>query len=300
MSEQNYICPLASVDKRLEDVHNSWHKAEKSYFDPDEFRLNIQNAIQSLRTVTFILQKNKAIFPDFDTWYNPWQEKFKSDPLMKWMVDARNKIVKCGDLESKSYIRAEIIASYLNEGIRQEVEANLFSSPEQIIASIPKNQVGDHIRKNGILCIQRRWIENSLPDYELLDAVAIAYGRIAELVHDAHTQLNLHYPAIESDDCEDRYDRHSMGGRLPCMIDHHEVRILNIKIAKGSYVTKQTKQFMAAKNSEKTLKNRYGFIEKHFSETTNNPEETAYNLFKIACELFLIDGYHITMAHLLK
>jgi hypothetical protein len=46
----------------------------------------------------------------------------------------------------------------------------------------------------GILRIQRLWIENTLPEHQLLDAVASAYGRIAELVGDAHRQLGIPLP----------------------------------------------------------------------------------------------------------
>jgi hypothetical protein len=55
-------CPLAAVDQRLDDLHRLWHQAADAYFDPDAFRV----AIQTTRSVTFILQKNKAIIPDFD------------------------------------------------------------------------------------------------------------------------------------------------------------------------------------------------------------------------------------------
>lgn len=53
-------CPLAAIDRRLEDVHRFWHQAERAYFEPDEFRVAIQAAIQTARQVSFVLQKNKA------------------------------------------------------------------------------------------------------------------------------------------------------------------------------------------------------------------------------------------------
>ena len=64
-------CPLAAVDQRLDDLHRLWHQAADAYFDPDAFRVAIQSAIQTMRSVTFILQKNKAIIPDFDRWQLP-------------------------------------------------------------------------------------------------------------------------------------------------------------------------------------------------------------------------------------
>jgi hypothetical protein len=65
-------CPLAAIDQRLADAHRLWHQAEAAYFDPDGFRLAIQNAIQTLRSVTFILQNHKAIIPNFAEWYGDY------------------------------------------------------------------------------------------------------------------------------------------------------------------------------------------------------------------------------------
>jgi hypothetical protein len=113
---------------------------------------------------------------------------------MRWMVEARNKIEKQGDLESHSIVRVEIIASFYDDGPHIDVPAQLFESTEAILRNIPDNRLGQHIRRNGVLRIQRRWVENTLPDYELLDAVAIYYGKLAELVHDAHRQMNLDPP----------------------------------------------------------------------------------------------------------
>lgn len=73
-------CPLSSVDRRLDDVHRQWHQAEGAYFDPEQFRVAIQTAIQTLRTVTFILQNKKGEIPDFEVWYGGWQERLSVCP----------------------------------------------------------------------------------------------------------------------------------------------------------------------------------------------------------------------------
>src|SRR5258708_1130428 len=129
-------CPLAAVDRRLADAHRLWHQAEGAYFDPDGFRIAVQNAIPTLRSGTFILQSHKPGMPNFGHWYGnyvdekhgkrgEWQERLHADSLMRWMVEARNRIEKKGDLESHSFIRAEILASYLDEGPRIDVPAHL-------------------------------------------------------------------------------------------------------------------------------------------------------------------------------
>ena len=79
-------------------------------------------------------------------------------------------------------------------------------------------------------------MENTLPGYELLDAVAIAYGRIARLVHDAHRQMGLEVPATTDVETGRRYEDGAREGRLPWMIGHADVRSLHFNLADGGLV----------------------------------------------------------------
>jgi hypothetical protein len=292
-------CPLAAVDRRLEDVHRQWHEAEKAYFDPEQFRVSIQACIQTLRTVTFILQSNKRLLPDFEAWYQEWRDRLGADSLMRWMVDARNRIEKQGDLEAHSYIRAEIVASYLNEGPIVEVPAKLFDGPSALIKGIPETSLGEHIRKNGTLRIQRRWIENTLPNFELLDAVAIAYGRIAELVYDAHHQLKLDGPVTMDPETGQIYPV-GRGGRLPCMIGHSDERTINLSLATGASMTLTRKAVFIDTKIDDKLETRYGIKPEEIFDLTDDEERVLQSTFKTARILTEKDGYHITIIILLK
>ena len=300
-TEHEYRCPLSAVDRRLEDVHRFWHEAERAYFDPDGFRVSIQTAIQTLRTVTFILQSNKRLFSNFEPWYESWQEKLRADPLMRWMVDARNKIEKQGDLEAHSFVRAEILASYYEEGPRMEVAAELFQSPAELINSIRTEALKEHVFKDGILRIQRRWIENSLPNYELLDAVGIAYGRVAELVADAHRELGLEPPSTMSGDADHTQGKDSREGRLPCMIGHDDARSFNLWLATGGVMTLEQETVKFDKASKKAVVERYGIDPKEILPSLDpTPEIVLKDLFATGKKMFIKDGYHQTMVFLLN
>ncbi len=54
----------------------------------------MQGAIQSLRSVTFVLQSVKSMIQGFESWYEGWQEKMRADPILTWAKNARNKIEK--------------------------------------------------------------------------------------------------------------------------------------------------------------------------------------------------------------
>jgi hypothetical protein len=299
--ERATTCPLAAVDKRLADSHELWHQTETAYFDPNGFRLAAQNTIQTLRTVTFILQKNKSVIPDFNSWYAPWQERLRADSLMRWMHDARNKIEKEGDLEAHSFVRAEIIASYLDEGLRIEVQTRLFQSLKPLLRRIPNDPLLDqHIRRHGVLRVERRWVENTLPDFELLDALAIAYGKLHELVHDAHRQLGLPPPQLLNHGAVDEsYDLPAMNWRFPCMIGHESMRTVNISLEDGGTIAFESKSapidtVRAAKNAARYSLNPAMIMRKEY----RNYDDLAAGYFELVRSVFFkgrLSSHHVVL-----
>ena len=212
---------------------------------------------------------------------------------MRWMVDARNKIEKQGDLEIHSFVRAEIIASYLNEGPHIEVPALLFDDPLILLQKIPRLDLREHIVKHGTLRIQRRWVENTLPEYELLDAASIAYGKIAEIVHDAHRQMGLEVPATTNGESGLQYGEGEREGRMPCMIGHADARSLNVDLSNGQPLEFERIEHKIDKDDAEKIFARYDHDSTSmFGPENANEEEIAIALFNTARKVFLKDGYH--------
>lgn len=297
-------CPLAAVDRRLSDLHRFWHQAERAYFEPDGFRVAIQAAIQTARQVSFVLQKNKDLIPDFEPWYTGRQEILAAIPLMKWIVEARNRIEKQGDLEANSFVSAEIVASHLDEGPRIQVPANLADAPLDLVESIPESMVGEHIKRDGILRIRRRWIENTLPDFELLDAVATAYGHLSLLVRSAHKQMGLAEPVTTDAGTGEQFPDAGQDGRLPCMIGHENARTLDVWLATGKPLefeevrkTLRREEVMA---EAPKFKERYDVDPTTIYAHSGEVHDHARSLFAVARKMFEKDGYHITIVILMR
>lgn len=185
---------VGAVLRRLKDLSQLWHQTRDAYFQPERFRLSLQSTIATARTVTFILQSNKAAIPDFDSWYEAVQAKFKADPIMRWAVNARNKVEKQGDLATLSQIRIELVASYAGHPSTTWAPASVFASLGDIRRSIPESLLDDHVRKHGVLCVQRRWVDEELPDHEILDALAHVYGQLAQMIVELHHHIGVIIP----------------------------------------------------------------------------------------------------------
>lgn len=299
MSKSAKQCPLAEVDQRLSDMHRLWHRTNDSYFDPDEFRINLNSLIQTARTVTFILQKHKDRIPEFEAWYAPHQAAMKANTTMRWLVVARNEIEKEGDLKTKSLVRAEIVASHLNEFPAVQVEAHLFDDVKNLFEKVPGYALKEQVLKHGFLEIERKWVHDKLPDTEVLEALAHAYGVMSKIVADAHKQMGLPEPTTTG--LEECAGTNHVDGRLPCMNSPAEVRRKRIHLADGSMlsVTKKSVK-LDFDGAEARLKERYGGFPAETDEGATPFEKKCHYFFNIGRMMMEKDYYHNPMTFLLK
>jgi len=154
-----------------------------SYFDPERFRLNSNHFLTTARTVTFLFQKDKASIENFETWhreniYDPWH----ADKIMKWSIASRNTIEKEGDLDLYSTVNATLIYSYIEEQdrfISLDRQLHLGASIKRL-TRFARLKLPSGISDVAVIRVDRRWIANTLPDFELLHAFQYIYARMFE------------------------------------------------------------------------------------------------------------------------
>ncbi len=168
-------------ERRLRDLAHLLSSCGTAYFDPDLFRRNANQFLQTARTVTFIVQKNKAEIPDFETWYKhhvlaPWS----SDTVMTWAKDSRNVIEKEGDIEMHSTLRATIVFSHIasQDIALTTTKIDLLRANIAKLLKFAATNLPAPIADAAIVKIERRWVANSLPDHELIHAMTYVYGRM--------------------------------------------------------------------------------------------------------------------------
>jgi hypothetical protein len=67
----------------------------------------------------------------FEEWYAGWQEKLQAGPILRWIVESRNRITKQGDLEIKSecYVTLRPIGRTNFRGVLDVIHQQLNRSP---------------------------------------------------------------------------------------------------------------------------------------------------------------------------
>jgi len=273
---------------RLGEVRHFLSEAQNHYFDPDLFRINLNACIQSSRNVTFAIQSSKSEIPNFETWYSPWQIWLKDQELLRWLVEARNRIVKQGDLKLHSLVRVGLVFAYYDAPY-QEFEVPLRFNTKKIMERVNLSQLPPNAMKDAYLRIERRWISNDLVDFELVDVLGYASAVLDRIVNDLSVYLENQTSSISG-----------LPGS-PKSYDTLAPRAIFIKLSDGSTSTGfVTKKLKFNPDDGKKAEERYGVLP--FSDIPKGVKPTlrqlAESVAKSARAILERDGHHETMAML--
>ena len=287
-----------NASARLREVFSFWHKSAETYFEPEEFRINLNACIQSIRNVTFLLQKQKNEIENFNTWYKTWQEAMKNDPIMNWCVFARNKVVKQGDLEKRSIAKVEIIKSYLEPSYRTLI-VSPFLKTSDIAKKIIDDSLPESIQKSGFLKVERIWSVEKLNNVEVLEALAHAFIVLNSLLNDAFQQKGVSccYPAFKKRESFDTASSliDEVRDIFPaCMKLFSEYRVITIKLSSNEYFEFESISEIVSREDMLKIKDVYKV---NFSDTEQREDNISLRdivelYFDMGKKVLEVDGYH--------
>jgi hypothetical protein len=223
-SAERKPCPIVHAHRRLLDCHELWHAVQENYMEPESFRLSLNSLIQGLRSVTWLLQKQKDSLLNFSDWYGQWQDSVRDDSIMSWIVRSRNRIVKEADLELLSQAGVYISLDWANEMSMTWSMPPRYTT-RQILIRLLSTQ---NIPPVGVLTVERRWVDRLLPDHELLDACSHAYEQISMIIAVAHARM-----AVSQCDLASRKTpcvTSELVRQPTCMLEGGETRKLHINL----------------------------------------------------------------------
>lgn len=166
------------------DVHEDIHRAVDDYHEPEEFRRSLNSAIQNARGVTFLLQKRKSKWADFDEWYGAWVAASKQNPVLAWSVLSRNKIVKEEDLKTSSVAEIGVYGPHLKvledafivpAGTTAEDVMRIIAQPGPTGTSEQYGPSSNADTADTTIRVRRKWIDSGLPHLELVSALREVY-----------------------------------------------------------------------------------------------------------------------------
>ncbi|WP_413800929.1 hypothetical protein [Streptomyces iranensis] len=260
-----------------------------SYLDPDGFRLNLNALVPNLRNVTWLLQKQKAVIPDFATWYPEFQEACKKSEIMGWVVKSRNRITKESDLELLSSCQVIWTRNWL-----QRVEGTATFPPRMSTSEIVHALRHSKTPPVGLITVRRKWVDKALPSWELLAATAEAYSWIGQILWRAHKAFGVDRCdlADRSVECVTSALRSTLT-RLPCM-DLAQSELQAHFTMSGGVVKEEVEAFDPDPAKLEAAGERYGELK----FPTSGPIENVPGFMAMARTMMEKDGHHATIAFL--
>jgi len=275
---------VAPAFRRLFDAQAHWHAALGHYFSPDDLRRAVNACIQELRNVTFVLQNSKRDIPHFEAWYTPWQHKMRNTESLRWLVEARNRVVKKGDLDLNSILKVCVVHSYIDdENPEIEFELTPSLSTEEVFAFIHSKQVPTTVFERSYVKLERKWVDKESPKQELLQMLGECWNAIASLLRDVpeFNATNIGVPEIFS--------------RLPpCMYQGSESRSLWLRVQGEELVPVHFAEKEVPLSNQEEVRSRYS--DAPMFQNPASPKdfrETCELYFRQAMYVLQKDGHHV-------
>lgn len=212
-------CPIPATHDRLFEIHHWWHEMARWYHEPEPFRYRLGAFIQAARSVTFMLQTEKAVFTEFG-WYEEWVSRAKEDQVLRWLNSARTDFVHRQALEPNSWVEVRCLGNPKNPHGPDDDPLRVMVSPFKCTHYYM--QMGprtDHRHE-----YTRHWSMEGLEGREILEVCADVYDRLDDVVRDAHHRLGAEMVS---------HSREGSPRRLPCMEDTKKHRVVKTRLSRG-------------------------------------------------------------------
>jgi hypothetical protein len=295
------FCPLPATHRRLAEAHLLWHQALSKYQEPDAFHANLNATIQALRNVTWILQSEKRSIANFDEWYAGWQVRLDGEPDAKWLIKARNLVVKQGDLEVTSVAVVRVLT--WKDDVLMELPVPPGAATSLILNNMPlldlikETQIPANDLRDAAIEIERRWSVAALEGRELLETLARVYGLLSDLVLDAHARVNQMKCIPLDPTHSDFRSAYHRTGMLECMAMGREQRTERSQLASGQAYDVVFENSQTPADDERKARKRYKLDEGHYpgSWQRSDPIVVAEDILSRAKEILKKDKSHARM-----
>lgn len=292
-------CPIRNTHSRLKQAHLAWHETFEAYPDADEFCRRLNTVIPTLRSITWMLQKEKHGDPDFETWFGAKQEEMRADSVLRWLIEARNHIEKRGDLEPHSTAVATLVSGAL-ESVPLRLEVPPIASPEDI-ANLVRAGLGEDLpermKKDMTLRVERRWVLTDLPELEVMEALAYCYGRLALIVAEAHERRGVKMRTFGGETHEGKHGRElHPAGKLPCMTASSGARTVHWGLNDDMLLSVETRKIATNPEDLERVRSRYPHMIAPRIDAGAGPEEIGAALHEWGKQILATDDLHYPFA----
>ena len=161
-----------------------------NYHEPEPFRWNFNAFLQSIRSVTFVMQKELKDQNIEDTWYKKEQEWMKTDKILLAVVEGRNIVVHQGMIQQSSNAEMGMYrGTMLKLAAMMPVPPHIPSKRLLEIAKTLDFVDEEHMAIGEQYGVRRQWFCKLFGDEEIVSACDKAWSRVGKVFVKAHEQV---------------------------------------------------------------------------------------------------------------
>ncbi len=176
---------------KFQESHYFISQMVHTYHEPEPFRWNFDAFLQSLRSVTLVMQKELTDQNIKDDWYKKEQEWMKKDKILLAVVEGRNIVVHQGMIQQSSNAEMGMF-----RGTMLKLAAVMPVPPQissETLLERAKKTLGfvdeEHSALGEQYGVRRQWFCKIFGDEKIVSACDKAWSRIGRVFVKAHEQV---------------------------------------------------------------------------------------------------------------
>lgn len=175
---------------KFQESHYFISEMVHNYHEPEPFRWNFNAFLQSIRSVTFVMQKELKDQNIEDTWYKKEQEWMKTDKILLAVVEGRNIVVHQGMIQQSSNAEMGMYrGTMLKLAAMMPVPPHIPSKRLLEIAKTLDFVDEEHMAIGEQYGVRRQWFCKLFGDEEIVSACDKAWSRVGKVFVKAHEQV---------------------------------------------------------------------------------------------------------------
>jgi hypothetical protein len=275
---------IGNLEHKLDEIEILFTDCLSSYQDPKRFLTYLHSLIQALRNFTSAVQANKGEIADFDTWYEEWQKRMRTDKFMSWLNSTRVGVVHKDILAADSFAKIKLMTDY-SEVWHTESFGYMTSLDELTSTSSDLVKQDPSLSHTTVLIERRYLVEVDGKKYDVMGVLAHDWIMLRTLAKDLDVYMK---------------NGNHIEGDLPPIKNpekfQKEHHFVHFKLKDGQILRPVKERVEIDKKMRKEIKKRYEAMPK-IDFDNQDSETVARSAFEAAKYMFELDGHHIQVIH---
>lgn len=172
---------MSNTREKLREAEYFLERVRENQPDREAFKYTLSAFLSAARSVTFFMQKEFKRTLGFEAWYEIEQDKMKSDPVMKFFLDARNVTLKQEHVPTRAQVAVGMSVE-ISSSVSLSIQVVRADGTKEVVRSEPASPTGGTKAAETEATVEWRWYFEDPPRGVVeKDVVTLCEEHVAKL-----------------------------------------------------------------------------------------------------------------------